>query len=101
MVMDPTYIRPLPKRKTLRVIYMQEAACFLWCLSIALVGPVLLGRWQSLMASLPADSPYRLTEERSLASALIDLAHRNRGAKRARQLAGEQWNHRNDATPTD
>ena len=173
MVMDPSYIRPLPKKKTLRVIYMQEAACFLWCLSIALVGPVLLGRWQipflvhaylmavvivllnsirtigshrwfnegqpmtfldqildsvnyprrawvtelwapvgtrfhalhhlfpslpyhaapeahrRLVASLPADSPYCLTEEPSLASALIDLAHRNREAKRARQLAAE------------
>jgi fatty acid desaturase len=46
MVMDPTYIRPLPKKKTLRLIYLQEFACFLWCLSIALIGPVFLGRWQ-------------------------------------------------------
>ena len=28
MVMDPTYIRPLPKKRTLRIIYIQEAACF-------------------------------------------------------------------------
>jgi fatty acid desaturase len=44
MVIDPSYIRPLPKKKTLRIIYLQELACFLWCLSIALVGPVFLGR---------------------------------------------------------
>ena len=45
MVMDPTYIRPLPKKKTLRVIYLQELGCFLWCLSIATIGPLFLGRW--------------------------------------------------------
>jgi fatty acid desaturase len=45
MVMDPTYIRPLPKKKTLRLIYAQEFACFLWCLTIATFGPVVLGRW--------------------------------------------------------
>lgn len=45
MVMDPTYIRPLPKRKTLRLIYLQEFACFLWCLGLVSVGPIFLGRW--------------------------------------------------------
>lgn len=44
MVMDPTYIRPLPKAKTLRLIYIQEFACFLWCLGIALYAPLALGR---------------------------------------------------------
>ena len=45
MVMDPTYIRPLPTRTTMRVIYWQEAACFAWCLGIAIVPPVFMGRW--------------------------------------------------------
>lgn len=160
MVMDPSYIRPLPKKKTLRLIYLQEFACFAWCLSIALYAPLVLGRTQlpfivhaylmavviiflnsvrtigshrffsdghemsfrdqlldsvnyprnpwiselwgpvgtrfhalhhlfpslpyhalpeahrRLMASLPEDSPYRETEERSLTSGLIDLMRR-------------------------
>jgi len=37
MVMDPSYIRPLPTPQTLRVIYIQEFACFVWCLSIAII----------------------------------------------------------------
>lgn len=162
MVMDPTYIRPLPKKATLRLIYLQELACFLWCLSIACIGPIFMGRWQvpflvhaylmavvivfinsvrtigshrffnageemsftdqlldsvnypkhpwisewwgpvgtryhalhhlfpslpyhalpeahrRLMAALPEDSPYRMTEESSLTSALLDLWKRNR-----------------------
>jgi fatty acid desaturase len=162
MVMDPSYIRPLPKKKTLRLIYLQEALCFLWCLAVAITGPVFLGlsqipflihaylmavcivmmnsirtvgshRFHSdgeemtfldqlldsvnyphrswitelwgpvgtryhalhhlfpslpyhslpeahrrLMAALPEDSPYRLTEERSLTTAIIDLFRRNR-----------------------
>jgi fatty acid desaturase len=44
MVMDPSYIRPLPKKSTLRIIYIQEAACFLWCLYIAIVPVTFLGR---------------------------------------------------------
>ncbi len=35
MVMDPTYIRPLPTRKVLRIFRLQEALCFLWTASIA------------------------------------------------------------------
>ncbi len=45
MVMDPTYIRPLPTNKTLRIIYIQEAGCFLWCLGVAMFAPLVLGRW--------------------------------------------------------
>lgn len=45
MVMDPTYIRPLPTKATLRIIYLQEFVCFLWCAGIAIVPPVFLGRW--------------------------------------------------------
>ena len=45
MVMDPTYIRPLPKKRTMRLIYLQEFTCFLWCLGVAVVPPLFLGRW--------------------------------------------------------
>lgn len=45
MVMDPTYIRPLPTKKTLRIIHLQEFACFLWCLVIAVVAPTIVGQW--------------------------------------------------------
>lgn len=44
MVMDPTYIRPLPKPEAMRIIYIQEFACFAWCMAIATIGPVFLGR---------------------------------------------------------
>ena len=46
-----------------------------------------------LMASLPKDSPYRLTEERSLTSAIINLVKRNRRTaaekSKQRELAPE------------
>lgn len=170
MVMDPSYIRPLPKKKTLRIIYLQEFACFLWCFSIAVFPPLVLGRWpipfvihaylmavciiflnsirtvgshrwfnagepmtfldqlldsvnyphrpwvtelwgpvgtrfhalhhlfpslpyhafpeahRRLMAALPADSPYRLTEERSLTSGIVSLVRRNRQRLRGPRL---------------
>jgi fatty acid desaturase len=35
MVMDPTYIRPLPTRQVLRVIRLQECLCFLWTAGVA------------------------------------------------------------------
>ena len=35
MVMDPTYIRPLPTRKVLRIFRLQEALCFLWAAGVA------------------------------------------------------------------
>jgi fatty acid desaturase len=37
MVMDPTYIRPLPSRKVLRIFRLQEALCFLWTVGVATV----------------------------------------------------------------
>jgi fatty acid desaturase len=37
MVMDPTYIRPLPTRDVLRIFRLQEALCFLWTASIAVL----------------------------------------------------------------
>lgn len=44
MVMDPTYIRPLPTKQTMRVIHVQELCCFLWCLAIASFAPIFLQR---------------------------------------------------------
>ncbi|GAA4450063.1 fatty acid desaturase [Novipirellula rosea] len=162
MVMDPTYIRPLPTKKTLKIIYIQELGCFLWSLVIVVIAPLAVGQWPTpflihayllsvciiflnsvrtigshrwsnngeemefldqlldsvnyphhawitelwgpvgtrfhalhhlfpslpyhalpeahrrLMASLPANSPYRLTEERSLTAGIISLVKRNR-----------------------
>jgi len=170
MVMDPTYIRPLPKTKTLRLIYIQEAACFAWCLAVACYAPVVLGRlpipflihaylmsvviitlnsirtlgshrwhneggemsfvdqlldsvncadnpWISelwgpvgtrfhalhhlfpsmpyhampeahrrLMNELPADSPYRRTQEPSLTAAIVDLVGRTRAAHESAEI---------------
>ena len=31
MVMDPSYLRPLPTASTRRVIFIQEVGCFGWC----------------------------------------------------------------------
>ena len=45
MVMDPSYIRPLPTKQVLRIIQLQELCCFLWCLGIAVIPPVFWGRW--------------------------------------------------------
>lgn len=174
MVMDPTYIRPLPKRRTLRMIYLQEFACCLWCMVVAAFAPVVHGRlpipfivhaylmgvciiflnsvrtigshrwhnggepmtfvdqlldsvncprrpWISelwgpvgtrfhalhhlfpslpyhafpeahrrLMAELPGDSPYRLTEEGSLTSTLVDFLKRNRSRRPEQQRATQE-----------
>jgi hypothetical protein len=35
MVMDPSYIRPIPTRQVLRVIRLQEFLCFLWTVGVA------------------------------------------------------------------
>lgn len=46
LVMDPTYIRPLPSRRVLRIFRLQEALCFLWVVSLTvllIVGIVPLG----------------------------------------------------------
>jgi fatty acid desaturase len=42
MVMDPSYIRPLPSAKTLKIFRLQETACFLLALGVAI--RVLRGR---------------------------------------------------------
>jgi fatty acid desaturase len=43
--MDPSYIRPLPTRQSLRIVRCQEAGCFIWCLSVIFVPRVLVGIW--------------------------------------------------------
>ncbi len=35
MVIDPTYIRPLPTREVMRIFRLQESLCFLWCAGVA------------------------------------------------------------------
>jgi fatty acid desaturase len=35
MIMDPTYIRPLPTRKVLLIFRLQEVLCFMWCVGVA------------------------------------------------------------------
>jgi fatty acid desaturase len=48
MVMDPSYIRPLPTRSTLRIIRVQETLCFLWCAGVATVIFAGLVPWEFL-----------------------------------------------------
>ncbi len=46
MVMDPTYIRPLPTRQVMRILLLQEVLCFLWVASVAtllIVGRIPIG----------------------------------------------------------
>jgi fatty acid desaturase len=45
LVMDPSYLRPLPTADQLWIIRLQEASCFLFILGCAVVPPVFLGRW--------------------------------------------------------
>lgn len=48
MIVDPTYIRPIPTSHDLRIIRLQEALCFAWILGVAIVPPLFLGRWPVL-----------------------------------------------------
>jgi fatty acid desaturase len=45
LVIDPTYIRPLPTRQARRVIFLQELACCAFIWGVAIVWPMLLDRW--------------------------------------------------------
>lgn len=45
LVMDPTYIRPLPTATAFRTIRLQEAACFLYLLAIPIFTLNVLGHW--------------------------------------------------------
>ncbi len=165
MVIDATYIRPLPTRQVLRIMRLQEVLCFLWTVGVAVVlitglvpigflitiyllsvvvlflnavrtlgahryinsgdevtfvdqlldsinyprHPLVSGLWapvglrfhalhhlfpsmpyhnlarahRMLMAELPADSPYRLTESPSLTASLVQLWRTSRAAGQA------------------
>lgn len=48
MIVDPTYIRPIPTSHDLRIIRLQEGLCFAWILGIAIVPPLFLNRWPVL-----------------------------------------------------
>lgn len=37
MIIDPAYIRPIPPKNVQRIIYLQEAACFAWCILMPIV----------------------------------------------------------------
>jgi fatty acid desaturase len=43
MIIDPAYIRPLPSKSAQRIIYLQEAACFLWCIFIPIFATRVFG----------------------------------------------------------
>ena len=176
MVMDPTYIRPLPTRKAQRIFRLQEALCFLWCAGVATVivagivpmgflitayclavfiltlnglrtlgahrytnaggevtfldqlldslnypnRPFVSALWapvglrfhalhhlfpsmpyhnlatahRRLMAELPADSPYRLTESPGLVASLVELWRNSRAAGRAAHRAQQRQERR-------
>jgi fatty acid desaturase len=166
MVMDPSYIRPLPSRKVLWIFRLQEALCFLWLAALTALliagvvplgfvptaylvsvvimflnslrtlgahhytndgregtfldqlldsinyprDPILSSLWapvglrfhalhhlfpslpyhnlakahKRLMAQLPADSPYRLTESPSLTASLVQLWRASRASSASR-----------------
>jgi len=44
LVMDPTYVRPLPSPGAMRTIYWQELGCFFVCLA-GIVAFAVFGRW--------------------------------------------------------
>jgi len=48
LVMDPSYIRPLPTRKMLRVFRFQEVACFLWIVGFGFAAVKLRGPYNAL-----------------------------------------------------
>ena len=43
MIIDPAYIRPVPSKAAQRIIYMQEAACFAWCIFIPIFATRVFG----------------------------------------------------------
>ncbi len=45
LVMDPLYVRPLPAKNTVRIIYLQEALVFIYALAILVVPTCFLHRW--------------------------------------------------------
>src|SRR4029450_4417871 len=45
LVMDPTYLRPLPTAAAQRIIFLQELAWFVFLAACAIVPPLFLHRW--------------------------------------------------------
>lgn len=45
MVMDPSYFRPEAGPSVHRIRFMQEVACFAFCLFITFRGPIVMGTW--------------------------------------------------------
>jgi fatty acid desaturase len=45
LVMDPTYIRPLPTKEMLRLVWLQELGCFLVIWGMVVVARAFLNRW--------------------------------------------------------
>ena len=43
MIIDPSYIRPLPSPSARRTIYLQEFLCFAWCLAIPIFATSIFG----------------------------------------------------------
>lgn len=43
LVMDPSYIRPLPTKQVRRIIWLQEFCCFAWCVATPILGQIVLG----------------------------------------------------------
>ena len=45
LVLSPGYVRPQASPELMRIVRLQEAACFLWCLGLVVVPPWVLHRW--------------------------------------------------------
>lgn len=56
MVMDPTYLRPLPTREVLRIFRLQEVLCFLWILALAILMAIGAVPWLGFLATAYAVS---------------------------------------------
>ena len=49
MVMEPSYIRPLPTRGMMRTIVLQEVTCFIWLLVAAILLCTVLREWAATL----------------------------------------------------
>ena len=45
LVLSSVYVRPKARPEAMRIMLLQEVACFLWCLGIIFVPPIVLHRW--------------------------------------------------------
>jgi len=86
LIIDPSYIRPKPPAHEYRIMRLQEAFAFLWCLTMALL-VVLVGRWPFpflIQAYLTAVCILTLNNVRTIA------AHRYSSGDRQRMTFPEQ-----------